>query len=148
MRKVFLIFAVVFALCLFAKTSFAAKVCLQDNFGGFWELKGGKIDKKTFTAKYIVPGTCVLGGYADASLTNSGTLVVSLYNSHSASANCNVVFWSASTNIFFAGSGEFDIVGDGSVEGNFNLTPVNCSSLPPTGAKKTVNPNNPAIRKQ
>lgn len=148
MRKVFLFSAVVFAFCLLTKTSFAAKVCLQDNVGGFWELKGGKVDKKTFTAKYIVPGACVLGGYADVTLTNSGTLVVSLYNSHSASANCNVVFWSASTNIFFGGSGEYDIVGDGSIDGTFSLTPVNCSTLPPSGPQRTVNPNNPAIRKQ
>ncbi len=133
MRKVFFLSAMILALTFIAGPSYAAKVCLIDNFGFYWELKGGRIDKKTYTAKYVNPaGTVVCTGYADATLTNSGTLRVSFLNGHDTFGTCQTVFWSASTNILFTGSGEYDIFGDGSVEGPFSVSLVSCTSVPPT----------------
>ncbi|MCI0613835.1 hypothetical protein L0244_12695 [bacterium] len=153
MRKVFFLSAMILALTFIAGPSYAAKVCLIDNFGSYWELKGGKIDKKTYTAKLINP-TNFCTGYADATLTNSGNLVVSFYNAHNTTATCQTVFWSATTNLLFAGSGEYDIWGDGSIEGNFTVAPVSCTILPPTlsedmdAKQETVTSTHPSIPKQ
>ena len=72
-QKVIVFSAFVLAFCL-AGTSFAEKICLQDNFGVFWELKGGKIDKKSYTFKRIGLGTC--SGHAEVTLLNSGLLIL------------------------------------------------------------------------
>lgn len=138
MKKTFLFSAVVFALIFLSQTCFAAKVCLQDQFGDFFELKGGKIDKKTFTVKVINPAVnCVIAGYADVTATNGGALILGMFTNNNTAGNCNAVLWSATLNIFFSGSGTFDRLGDGSVEGNFTLTPISCTSLPPSKPNKT-----------
>jgi hypothetical protein len=148
MRKVFLLSAVLSVLFFMTETSYAAKICLLDNFGSYWELKGGKIDKKSYTTKHILPG-CVVGGYADVTLTNLGQLVVTFYDAHDTTGACQVVYWTAVTNLGFGGSGTYDIWGDGTKEGNFSVTPVSCSTLPPSLTNKpaAVNPNHPSLKK-
>jgi hypothetical protein len=145
MGKLFSVTASIFLLLLLTTPSFAAKVCLQDNFGGYWELKGGRVDKKTYTVKIIVPNFCIVGGYADVSKENSNLLFVSLFNSHDTAGICNPVFFSAATNLQFAGSGKYDTLADGSIEGTFSITPIQCSALPsnltePTSKKISTHP--------
>jgi hypothetical protein len=149
MRKIFVLFAMVLALAFSAELSFAGKICLRDNFGEFWELKGGKVDKKSYTLKIIGTSGCVVSGIADVTLTNSGSLVLSANNGHDTGAFCQPVIWSALVDSTFAGSGNYDQLGDGSISGTFSLTPVSCSSLPTTiDARKTMDSNSPLSKKQ
>jgi hypothetical protein len=146
MKKVFSVTAAFVLLLSLGGPLFAKKVCLQDNFTGYWELTGGKPDKKTYTARLVVPGFCEVGGYADATIMNSDTLLVSLFNSHDTDGQCVPVLFSATTNKNFVGSGKYDTLADGSIEGTFTLTKINCSSIPGPASIQTS--NHPAIRKE
>lgn len=146
MKKAFSATVVIFLMLFMEQLSFAKKVCLQDNFTGYWELSGGKPDKKTYTAKLIVPGFCEVGGYADATKMNSETLRVSLFNSHDTSGVCVPVLFSATTNENFTGSGTYDSLADGSIGGSFSLTRIDCSSIPDAASIQTF--NHPALKER
>jgi hypothetical protein len=142
-------FSVAALIFLIAESSFAGKICLRDNFGGFWELKGGRIDKKTYTVKMIIPGVCVVGGYADAVRETSNILFVSLFNSHDTAGQCVPVLFSATTNLLFEGNGKFDTFANGTINGTFSLENIKCSDLPeeaPVNLPKTS--THPVVRKQ
>ena len=144
MRKIFVFFAMVLAFSLSAELSFAGKVCLQDGFGEFWELKGGSVDKKSYTLKIIGTSGCVVSGIADVTKTNSGSMVLSATNGHDTGGFCQPVIWSASIDSTFTGTGNYDQLGDGTISGTFSLAPVSCSSLPTTiDAPKNVDSNSP-----
>lgn len=150
MRTVF-VFSVLVLAVFMAESSFAAKICLQDDFGEFWELKGGKIDKKSYTFKLIVPSVCAVSGTAEATLTNSGFLILSATNGHDIAGSCVPIVWSATVNaVDFSGSGTYDGFGDGTISGPFTLTSVSCTSLLPNlpDQQKVVNPNSPLLKKQ
>jgi hypothetical protein len=119
---------VVLTLVLSAELSFAKKICLQDGFGGFWELKGGKIDKKPYTAKYIVD-SCEIPGYVTAITYSTGVQGTFV---HTQTTACNVVMYQIFGDKKFNGSGTYDILANGSVDGNVTMTKVGCSSLPIT----------------
>jgi hypothetical protein len=148
MKKVFSPAAILFLLLFMEQLSFAKKVCLQDNFFGYWELSGGRVGKKTFTARLILPGFCQTGGYADITRVNSNTLLISLFNSHDINGTCVPVLWSATTNADFEGSGSYDTLADGSTEGTFTLTKVNCSSIPSAAQIDFSKTSNPVVRKE
>lgn len=51
MRKFFVVSMLLAFAFFVSQQCYAAKVCLQDNFGDIFILKGGKVDKKSFTVK-------------------------------------------------------------------------------------------------
>ena len=149
MKKFFVFSMVVAFALLISQQSFAAKICLQDNFGEYFILKGGKVDKKSFTVKIDVPGQCVVTGHAETSLNGAGQYVVGMLTSHDITGNCLAVRWTwTSANEFLGGSGNYDQNGDGSNDGTITFTNVSCSSIPPFGPSKPVDPNAPIIKKQ
>jgi hypothetical protein len=127
MKKLIISIFVVSALVFSAEPSFAKKICLQDNFGGFWELKGGKIDKKPYTAKYIVGGNCEIPGYVTAVTDSTGVQVAFV---HTHTDICQTVMYQIFGDKKFNGSGSYDMLADGSIEGNITMTKISCSSLP------------------
>jgi hypothetical protein len=151
MTKAFSVAAAFFLLLSAAELSFAKKACFQDNFTGYWEVTGGRPGKRIYTAKLTVPGFCVIGGYADTAKINSNTLLVTLFNSHDLDGHCSPVLWSATTNLNFEGTGQYDTLADGSTEGTFTLTKINCSSIPDPAQLKTnfnQTSNHPVLRKE
>lgn len=141
MKTAIFITAIALALCLFAGNTFAATICLQDNFGGFWQLKGGKVDKKSYTLLRISGDlSCAEPGSADITMKNSTTLVLGAFTTHDSTGSgaCFPILWSADLNLSFAGSGTYDGLGDGTIQGPFTLTPINCSSFP-TAKKQEIN---------
>ncbi|HEY7162391.1 MAG TPA: hypothetical protein VH815_14085 [Acidobacteriota bacterium] len=127
-KKLIISTFVILALVLSAKPSFAKKICLRDNFGGIWELKGGKIDKKPYSARYIIPaGFCELPGYATA-VTDSTGVQVSFV--HTQTDLCQAVMYQIHGDELFNGIGNFDFLADGTVEGPLTMTNISCNSLP------------------
>ena len=148
MRK-FFVLSMVMAFAFFvSQQCYAAKFCLQDNFGEIFILKGGKIDKKSFTVKVDVPSLCVVTGHAEASVNGSGQIVLGMLTSHDVTGNCLTVRWSMIGDGNFNATGNFDRNGDGSNDGAVTFTAVSCSSIPPFGPTKPVDPNAPLIKKQ
>src|SRR5262245_46727858 len=149
--KKFLVFCMVVAFALLiSQQSFAAKICLTDNFGDFYQIKGGRLDKKSYTVKIDVPGVCVVTGHAETSLNGSGQTVVGMRKSKDVTGNCLTVRWSwiAANPDLLSGTGNFDQNGDGSNDGAVTFTNVSCSSIPPFFNSKPVDPNSPIIKKQ
>lgn len=144
MKKFFVLFFVVGAFFI-SQQCFAAKICLTDNFGDFYQIKGGKVDKKSFTVKIDSPGLCVVTGHAEVSLNSSGQYVVGMLTSHDITGNCLTVRWTwiAANPDLLSGSGNYDQNGDGTNDGAVTFTNVSCSSIPPFGPTQPVNPNNP-----
>lgn len=149
MKKFFVLLVVVGIAFFISQQCFAAKICLTDNFGNFYQIKGGKVDKKSFTVKIDAPGLCVVTGHAETSINGSGQTVVGMLTSHDVTGNCLTVRWTwISANESLNGTGNFDQNGDGSNDGAVTFTNLSCSSLPPFGPTKPVDPNNPLIKKQ
>jgi hypothetical protein len=141
MKTAIFITAIALALGLFAGNTFAATICLQDNFGAFWQLKGGKVDKKSYTLLRISGDlSCAEPGSADITMKTSTTLVLGAFTTHDSTGSgvCFPILWSADLNLSFAGSGTYDGLGDGTIQGPFTLTPINCSSFP-TAKKQEIN---------
>jgi len=151
--KKFFVLSMVAAFAFFiSQQCFAAKICLTDNFGDFYQIKGGKLDKKSYTVKIDVPGAggCVVTGHAETTLNGTGQTVVGMLTSHDIPGNCLAVRWSwiAANPDLLSGTGTFDQNGDGSNDGAVTFTNISCSSIPPFGPSKPVDPNNPFIKKQ
>jgi hypothetical protein len=143
--KKFIVLSMVAVFAFFiSQQCFAGKICLTDNFGNFYQIKGGKVDKKSFTVKIDAPGLCVVTGHAETSLSGSG-VVVGMLTSHDITGNCLTVrwTWTAANPDLLSGSGNFDQNGDGSNDGAVTFTNLSCSSIPPFGPTQPVNPNNP-----
>lgn len=136
----------IFGLAFQAGSSFAASVCLQDDLGGIWELNGGKVDKRTYSARYIIPASCEVPGYATAVTYGSG-IALSLANTQDTTGNCNAVLWFISADTDFNGSGGYDDLGNGSVDGSVTLTRVDCSVLSQPSDKEKVS-KNPVLSKK
>lgn len=149
MKKFFVLLMVVGIAFFVSQQCFAAKICLTDNFGNFYQIKGGKIDKKSYTVKIDAPGLCVVTGHAETSLNGTGQTVVGMLTSHDVTGNCLTVRWTwiAANPDLLSGSGNFDQNGDGTNDGAVTFTNLSCSSLPPFGPSQPVNPNNP-MKKQ
>jgi hypothetical protein len=149
MKKFFVFCMVVAFALLISQQSFAAKICLTDNFGNFYQIKGGKIDKKSYTVKIDAPGLCVVTGHAETSLNGTGQTVVGMLTSHDVTGNCLTVRWTwiAANPDLLSGTGNFDQNGDGTNDGAVTFTNLSCSSLPPFGPSPQVDPNNP-LKKQ
>jgi hypothetical protein len=126
MKKLIISTFVVLALVLSAEPSFAKKICLEDNFGGVWELKGGKVDKKPYAARYIVGGVCEIPGYATA-ITDSNGIQVALV--HTQTDVCQVVMYQILADELFNGSGSYDALANGTIDGNVTLTNISCKSI-------------------
>lgn len=130
------IYILVIAIFLIAQSSFANKVCLQDSNGVFWELTGGRADKKTHTVKRILPGCCESAGYADVTVDGNGVYKIAIYASHHSSGNWSPVLISLNGDELYNSTGTFDLLADGSVDGTISFTNVPCSMLPVTIPEK------------
>jgi hypothetical protein len=149
MKKFFVLLMVVGTAIFISQQCFAAKICLTDNFGNFYQIKGGKVDKKSFTVKIDAPGLCVVTGHAETTINGSGQTVVGMLTSHDVTGNCLTVRWSwVSANESLNGTGNFDQNGDGTNDGAVTFTNLSCSSLPPFFNEKPVDANNPLAKKQ
>src|SRR5262245_14480429 len=146
--KKFFVFSVVLGAFFISQQCFAAKICLQDNFGELFILKGGKVDKKSFAVKIDVPGFCVVTGHAETSLNGAGQTVLGMLTSHDITGNCLTVRWTLIGDALLNATGNYDQNGDGSNDGAVTFTNVDCSTLPPFGPSKPVDPNSPVIKKQ
>jgi hypothetical protein len=149
MKRFTVLCAVAFAIVFLAPPTYAAKICFQDQFGELFQLKGGKLDKKSYTVKVDVPGFCVVSGHAEITLNGSGQLVLGMLTSHDLGGACLSVRWVAVGNgLVYTGS--FDQNGDGTIDGSITFTNVSCTSFPPFGPDKPVtpNPNSPLVKKQ
>ncbi|HSE43079.1 MAG TPA: hypothetical protein VLH08_20125, partial [Acidobacteriota bacterium] len=90
--KKFFVLAIGVAVAFFiSQQCFAAKICLQDNFGDFFVVKGGRVDKKSWVVKIDVPGVCIISGHAETSLNGSGQTVLGMLTSHDIAGACNTV---------------------------------------------------------
>ena len=139
MKSLFVLcMAAAFAL-LVAQPSFAAKICLQDNFGEFFQLKGGRLDKKSYAVKVDVPGFCVVSGHAEVSLRGDGQFVLGMLTSHDLGGVCLSVRWSAVGDALLNSTGNFDQNGDGVNDGAITFTNISCSSMPVFGPNKNKN---------
>jgi hypothetical protein len=148
MKKWFVFCVAVAAALLISQQSFAGTICLQDNFGELFRLTGGKIDKKSFVVKIDVPGFCVVTGHAETSLNGLGQTVIGMLTSHDLAGQCLTVRWSLVGDALLNATGSFDQYGDGTNDGAVTYTRVNCSTLPPFGPTKTVDPNSPLIKQR
>jgi hypothetical protein len=119
------------AFLLMAQSAFAGKVCLQSNLGGYFELKGGKPDKKTYTVKIIEPGLYIAGGYADVTSNSAGEYKIAIYSGHDLNQIWSPVLYSTTGDENFNSVGTYDLYADGSIDGNVTFTNIPCSSLPP-----------------
>jgi hypothetical protein len=144
MKKFFVLLMVVGTAIFISQQCFAAKICLTDNFGNFYQIKGGKVDKKSFTVKIDAPGLCVVTGHAETT-ANGSAVIVGMLTSHDITGNCLTVrwTWNAANPDLLSGSGNFDQNGDGTNDGAVTFTNLSCSSIPPFGPSQPVNPNNP-----
>lgn len=147
--KKFFVLTMVGALAFFiSHQCFAEKICLQDNFGEYFILKGGRVDKKSWAVKIDAPGTCVVTGHAETSLNGSGQTVLGMLTSHDVGGACLAVRWILVGDALLNATGNYDQNGDGTIDGSVTLTHVDCSTLPPFGPSKPVDPNSPLIKKQ
>lgn len=148
MKRLF-VFCMVAAAALFiSQQTFAAQICLQDNFGELYRLKGGKVDKKSYVVIIDVPGFCVVTGHAETSINGAGQTVLGMLTSHDLSGNCLSVRWSLVGDALLNATGNFDQNGDGTNDGAVTFTNVSCGSLPPFGPTKKADPNSPLIRQR
>jgi hypothetical protein len=149
MRKLSILFSVVATLCFLVQPSFAKKICLQDQFGESFELKGGRIDKKSWTVRATnTAGGCALAGAANVTVNSSGQFILGMITTHDTGGTCNPVLWFAVGDEFLNSTGTYDALGDGSIDGNITFTNVPCSSLPlPKPKDQSNNSNGPLTKK-
>lgn len=119
------------AFLMMVQSSFASKVCLKDNLGFWYELTGGRVDKKTYTVKRFRPGCCVISGYADVTLDSFGVYTIAIYSGHSPSVGMSPLMLSANGDELFNSTGNYDVFVDGVIDGTVIFTNLPCSSLPP-----------------
>lgn len=140
--------AMAVAIVFLSTPLFAGKICLLDNFGEYYQLKGGKLDSKTYAVKIDVPGFCVVSGHAEVTFdASAGNYILGVVSSHDMGGNCNTVRFISTGDAFLNGSGSYDQNSNGSIDGVVTFANVSCSSIPPFRPDKSkVNPNSPFVR--
>ena len=149
MKRFALLCAVAVAVLFSAQSSFAAKKCLLDNFGDYYVIKGGKPDKKSYSVKVIVPGSCIVSGHAEISKLPTGQVTMGMLTSHDLTgAGCLTLLWYVVADpTLINASGSYDQGGNGSVDGAISFSKISCGTVPPgfTGSLKAE--NSPFIKK-
>lgn len=151
MKRLWMFCIVAAAIFFTTQSAFATKICLQDNFGEFFQIKGGRVDKKSWTVMVDVPGFCIVSGHADVSLDSGGNYLIGMFTSHDIGGACLSVRFFSEGDALFNSTGSFDQNGDGTVDGAITFTNVPCSTLPPlkpNGSNARPNPNSPFVKKQ
>ena len=136
MRNLFVFSLAAAIALLMTQPIFAAKICLQDNLGDFYVLKGGKPDKKSYTVKANYAASCTTPGHAEVTLLASGQYALGMYTAHDTADVCNTVRFYAVGDVFLNSSGFFDRNSDGNNDGAITFTAISCSSVPPFSSIK------------
>jgi hypothetical protein len=152
MKRLLVLLAAAALSFVVAQPSFAEKICLKDQFGEYYQLKGGRLDKKSYTVKIDVPGFCVVSGHAEVSLRGDGQYALGILTSHDLAGSCLSVRFTAVGDILLNGTGNFDQNGDGTTDGSVTFTNISCTSMPvffgPNNQNRKVDSSSPFLVKQ
>lgn len=131
MKKITILIILGLILCI-QPVVFAKTICFAGGGGAtgiFWYFSGGKVDQKPFSGN-LVSGSRTLPSWASMITDSVGNVFVSLNNSHDPAGGFTSVWLSASGPSTLSLSGQYDNNQDGTFEGPFTLTEVNCLSIP------------------
>jgi hypothetical protein len=112
----------------------AATICYSLQMGllqAYFQFSGGKVDQKPFAGRFInfnVP--CEIPVWASMVTDSDGVHYISINMSHDPEKICsNGVWFHASGQTVESMTGEVDLGQNGTYEGVFSLSKVNCNSI-------------------
>jgi hypothetical protein len=105
----------------------AGTICLAMDSGGVVILKGGRIDKKPFAARVVVPGACEAAASAVAVRGEDGSVRLSV--TAGPSPPCLPIFYGAITDDDLNGSGVYMVPTLGT-SGSVTFTRIDCPLAP------------------
>lgn len=112
---------------------FAKTICFAGGggaTGSFFFFSGGKVDQKPFSGNWIIPGFCNVPAWGSIIADSIGNIHISVNTVHDPITACTSVWFSATGPTTASMSGQFDNGQDGTFEGSFTMTEVNCGSIP------------------
>jgi hypothetical protein len=115
------------------KIGFTKTYCFTGEAGAtvYFELKSGKVDKKPFAGHVAIPGSgCIAGLWAAIITDNAGIQWITTNNSHDPVSGCSSVQTYGSGNAEFGFNINYDNGQDGTIDGSFFISPINCNAVP------------------
>ncbi|MCI0444554.1 hypothetical protein L0152_15270 [bacterium] len=134
--KKFIILAILgLVICLQPSNLLAKTFCFAGGggaAGSYFYLSGGKVELKPFSGNWVIPGgTCNVPAWGSIVLDSVGNVFISVNTVHDPTTPCTSVWFTASGTSTSSLSGQYDNNQDGSFEGAFTMTEVNCGTIPP-----------------
>jgi hypothetical protein len=133
MKKCSLLILFGCALLMMPQSGFAKTFCFVGVSGGnvYFELSSGKADVKPFGGQIVIEGQgCRAGLWAAVTTDNLGIQWVTTNNSHDPTAGCGNVQTYGFGNIANGFEISYDNEQDGTIEGSFIISPINCNQVP------------------
>jgi hypothetical protein len=134
MKKFIILSILGLVVCLQPSILLAKTICFAGGggaAGSYFYLSGGKFEQKPFSGNWVIPGFCNVPAWGSIVLDSIGNTYISVNTVHDPVSTCTSVWFTASGATTASLSGQYDNSQDGTFEGAFTLTEVNCDTIPP-----------------